>query len=313
MVADANTGTILTKASDGRRINVASSRAREQIWVFHSFQPKDMSESSYLQKLLTYYLQPKRTIDEADFEAAQNLFESKFEEDVFNILTDKGYNVQPQFKCAGFRIDLVVSGMKGRIAIECDGDLWHGPERLEQDMARQRLLERCGWTFWRIRGGDFYLDSDQSLQPLWRLLDDYDIHPCLNEADSLGQNDESPEPDLKEHSFTEKPKKSEINAPCNRLDAAISFARIRAQQGEFSRKELMGAIIGALQKCPNFTCTKDSLVSRVCAELGIIKRAGPRREFSKFVFSALKSLVNQMIIEEYKSKNERLRLIENSI
>jgi very-short-patch-repair endonuclease len=313
MVADANTGTILTKASDGRRINVASSRAREQVWVFHSFQPKDMGDSSYLQKLLTYCLKPKRSIDETDYAAAQNLFESKFEEDVFNILTDKGYNVQPQFKCAGFRIDLVVSGMQGMLAIECDGDLWHGPERLEQDMARQRLLERCGWTFWRIRGGDFYLDSEQALQPLWRLLEEYDIHPCFNEPEDLKEDEEIHEPASQEPIAADKNQPPILKASGGRLDSALSYARARAQQGEFSRKELMASIIAALQKCPNLTCTKDSLVSRVCSELGIIKRAGPRREFSKYVFSALNSLVKQMTIEEYKSKNERIRLNENSI
>jgi very-short-patch-repair endonuclease len=55
-----------------------------------------------------------------------------------------------------YRIDLVVEGMQGRLAVECDGDQWHGPDRYEQDMARQRDLERAGWNFVRIRGGDFY-------------------------------------------------------------------------------------------------------------------------------------------------------------
>ena len=35
----------------------------------------------------------------------------------------------PQFEIAGYRIDLVVEGMQGRLAVECDGDAWHGAER----------------------------------------------------------------------------------------------------------------------------------------------------------------------------------------
>jgi hypothetical protein len=38
-------------------------------------------------------------------------------------------------------------------------------------MARQRDLERAGWQFVRIRGGDFYRDSTKALEPLWAELD----------------------------------------------------------------------------------------------------------------------------------------------
>ena len=64
---------------------------------------------------------------------------------------------------AGYRIDLVVEGEKGRIAVECDGDQWHGPERYDYDMNRQRILERCGWKFWRVRGSDYYYDPEGPL------------------------------------------------------------------------------------------------------------------------------------------------------
>src|SRR5205807_552057 len=53
--------------------------------------------------------------------------------------------------------------MQGRLAVECDGDQWHGPDRYEQDMARQRDLERAGWQFVRIRGGDFYRDRGKAM------------------------------------------------------------------------------------------------------------------------------------------------------
>ena len=76
-----------------------------------------------------------------------------------------------------YRIDLVVEGMQGRLAVECDGDEWHGPERYEQDMARQRDLERAGWQFVRIRGGDFYRDSGKATEPLWSELDSLGIKP----------------------------------------------------------------------------------------------------------------------------------------
>ena len=60
--------------------------------------------------------------------------------------------------------------MDGSLAVECDGDAWHGVDRYEQDAARQRDLERCGWTFWRVRESVFRLDPGEALSDLWETL-----------------------------------------------------------------------------------------------------------------------------------------------
>ena len=45
---------------------------------------------------------------------------------------------------------MVVEGANDeRLAIECDGDRYHGPDKWADDMQRQRVLERAGWVFWR--------------------------------------------------------------------------------------------------------------------------------------------------------------------
>jgi very-short-patch-repair endonuclease len=129
-------------------------------------------------RLLSYMQNPGRqTADEGSLR-----FDSQFERDVFQLINARGYHVRTQV-CVGdptnhrYRIDLVVEGMQGRLAIECDGDEWHGAERYEQDMARQRELERAGWLFVRIRGGDFYRDPDKATEPLWSELDRLGIRP----------------------------------------------------------------------------------------------------------------------------------------
>jgi hypothetical protein len=69
--------------------------------------------------------------------------ESYFERDVLARLLSKGYRVRPQMGALGYRIDLVVEGAGDRrVAIECDGDKYHGPERWADDIQRQRMLER---------------------------------------------------------------------------------------------------------------------------------------------------------------------------
>jgi hypothetical protein len=55
-----------------------------------------------------------------------------------------------------YRIDMVVSCGDHQVALECDGDRFHGLDQIPQDMARQAVLERAGWRFIRVRGTRFF-------------------------------------------------------------------------------------------------------------------------------------------------------------
>ncbi len=168
----------LTTEQARQRFNVASSRARDQLWLFHSATLDDLSPACMRHRLLSYMLNPGRRVRDE----ARHRFESQFERDVFQMIAERGFRVRTQV-CIGdptshrYRIDLVIEGMQGRLAVECDGDRWHGPERYEEDLARQRDLERAGWQFVRIRGGDFYRDPAQATAPLWNALDRLGIRP----------------------------------------------------------------------------------------------------------------------------------------
>ena len=37
---------------------------------------------------------------------------------------------------------------------------------------RQKVLERCGWQFFRIRGCKYYTDRVNSLEALWQMMPD---------------------------------------------------------------------------------------------------------------------------------------------
>lgn len=168
----------LSNESARQRFNVAASRARDQLWLFHSATLDVLSPSCMRHRLLGYMQNPGRQTTEDRV----HRFDSQFERDVFEVISGKGFHVRTQV-CVGdptnhrYRIDLVVEGMQGRLAVECDGDEWHGPERYEQDMARQRDLERAGWQFVRIRGGDFYRDRVKATAALWTELEELGIKP----------------------------------------------------------------------------------------------------------------------------------------
>jgi very-short-patch-repair endonuclease len=109
-----------------------------------------------------------------------DLFESGFEKDIFSLISSNGYAISPQVKVGQFRIDLVVEGLRNRLAIECDGDSWHGAEKWEEDLERQQQLERVGWIFCRIRASEFYRDPHRSILPILKKIDDLGIEKGLN-------------------------------------------------------------------------------------------------------------------------------------
>ncbi|MGB7291006.1 MAG: AAA domain-containing protein [Thermodesulfobacteriota bacterium] len=173
----------LTGISDQRRFNVAMSRARDQVCLFHSVQQHDLSREDLRWRLLNFFYSPgKEALDEL-YEELDRLerevnrssrqpgeqpapYESWFEVDVALELLRRRYRLRPQYEVAGYRIDLVVEGLDNRLAVECDGDNWHGPDRYEEDMVRQRQLERANWTFVRIRESEFYADRSSAVRQI---------------------------------------------------------------------------------------------------------------------------------------------------
>lgn len=178
----------LTAVSYVQRFNVAASRAKDQMWVYHSMPREALLNTEDMRfQLLDYcYGAVNRSRSESVAPEAGSVpedvevppFDSLFEQRVFNRIFDRGYTVWPQFEALGYNIDLVIIGAKSRLAIECDGDFWHGPEQYEADLARQRELERCGWEFFRIRESQFYADMPGVLQKLWDTLDELGIRPA---------------------------------------------------------------------------------------------------------------------------------------
>ncbi len=168
-----------------RAFNVAASRAQDQLWLFHSVTADSLREKDLRHSLLTYMLSTSPApadpmpvgVTRDDRHVA---FDSLFEQRVFLDIIDRGYHVNPQVEVNSRRIDLVVTGGAGRIAVECDGDAFHTtPEQRARDLERERELKRCGWEFWRIRESAYYLDPVGALSGLWAELDRRGIAPTI--------------------------------------------------------------------------------------------------------------------------------------
>lgn len=168
VVADDN-GYQAVRTPDKQRINVAASRAQDQLWVFHTVDPATLHHEDQRRALIEYVMDGGQryvpTPNQLD------LCESEFERDVLRDIVAHGFDVIPQYRVGSYRIDLVVELGTGRLAVECDGDRFHGFEEYDRDIRRQRVLERLGWKFWRVRASEYYLDPGKAMSRLWSMID----------------------------------------------------------------------------------------------------------------------------------------------
>jgi very-short-patch-repair endonuclease len=179
MVDSPGEGPLTLRTEDGfdymykKRYNVAVSRARDQLWVVHSLDPdSDLKNGDIRKRLIRYAMNPQAFMQNAE---AEKKTDSEFEERVMKRLLQAGYHVIPQWSVGSYRIDLVIEGAGKRLAVECDGDRWHTLENLDDDMARQAILERLGWRFVRIRGSQFFRDPDKAVEPVFARLRELEI------------------------------------------------------------------------------------------------------------------------------------------
>lgn len=174
----------LTKKDAAQRFNVAATRGRDQIFLYHSIPLNEFqNRNDWRFKLLNWYYNPKTEELEAGRAALKKEYDngraSQFSFDVGNILIDRGYRVVPEYPVIGYRIDLIVQGESARLAVECDGDQYHPLEKWEEDQVRERQLRRAGWVFWRVSGSSFYRHKGRALDSLWEKLNELGIKSII--------------------------------------------------------------------------------------------------------------------------------------
>jgi very-short-patch-repair endonuclease len=166
-------GPILS-AGGRRRLNVAATRAKEQVIVVSSFVYSDINSAQvkagtgleFLKNYLQYASSGGKLLSRGEL---TNEPMNDFEADVFDALCAKGIEMVPQVGCSKFRIDLAASHPtqpgKFVLAIECDGATYHSSYTArDRDRLRQQQLEALGWTFHRIWSTDWFMRRDEEVE-----------------------------------------------------------------------------------------------------------------------------------------------------
>jgi very-short-patch-repair endonuclease len=131
--------------------------------VFSSMKPKDIQDEgkNWGVRALKGYLQFARSGSWILPTASRVDCDSEFEEWVLQGLQANGYEAVPQLGFAGYRLDLAVRNPKHPgtflCGIECDGATYHSARSVrERDRLRQEVLERLGWSIYRIWSTDWF-------------------------------------------------------------------------------------------------------------------------------------------------------------
>lgn len=227
MVVDPERCHALSGNAYDQRFNVAASRARDRMYLVRSVTAEQLSEKDVRLSLLSHFDKPS-VEQSVDQEGLLKLCESGFEREVFSMLVQHGYRVLPQVRSGSYRLDMVVEGANDtRLAVECDGDAFHGPERWASDMNRQRILERAGWTFWRCFASTWCLRKDEVFEELAERLKSMGIEP-VGALERL--------PSLVEHREWTPPKESEEpDAIDEVIDDAVATALQKRGAGGLAR------------------------------------------------------------------------------
>ncbi|WP_317176015.1 DUF4011 domain-containing protein [Halomontanus rarus] len=186
----------LNNSGGERRLNVAVTRARDQITVVSSIRHSDIdltkSNSRGVEDFkhyLEYAEVGESALRKETSSTGVDHFDSGFEEAVCDALRSRGYDVETQVQSAGYSIDL---GLKhpnhpGKyvLGIECDGAAYHSSKTArDRDRTRQAVLEDLGWEIHRIWSPDWTANRDGQLDAI-----DEKVERLLEFADTPGRAD----------------------------------------------------------------------------------------------------------------------------
>ncbi|XJC76980.1 AAA domain-containing protein [Delftia tsuruhatensis] len=171
----------LNRDGGERRLNVAVTRARQELRIFSSLRGEQMDLSRTqaagvrdLKHFLEFAERGPRALAESHH-GSQGDFDSPFEASVAQALERKGWRVHTQIGASSFRVDLGVvhpdhagSYLAG---VECDGATYHrSATARDRDKLREQVLRGLGWQILRIWSTDWWVNPGGTLERIHAAL-----------------------------------------------------------------------------------------------------------------------------------------------
>ncbi|MFT9359651.1 DUF4011 domain-containing protein [Acetobacter okinawensis] len=174
----------LNRDGGERRLNVAITRAREQLIVFGSLRGDQIAiertRAEGVRDLRRFLLFAERGPMALAGAHAGSVggYDSLFEVEVATMLQAKGWEVMTQVGVSGFRVDLGVIDpdlpSTFLAGVECDGATYHrSATARDRDRLRQAVLENLGWNILRIWSTDWWTNAPREVERIDAVLQSF--------------------------------------------------------------------------------------------------------------------------------------------
>ena len=163
----------LNQEGGWRRLNVAVTRARQEMLIFSSLRPEQLDCSrtnargvadlkaflEYAQLGTTTYNKTSLPSTAADIEFEQQLAEK---------LKERKHLVASSIGCSGYRIDIAIidpnNSARFLLGIACDGNTYKQAKTArDRDKLRDAVLRNLGWQIHRVWSTDWWENSEREL------------------------------------------------------------------------------------------------------------------------------------------------------
>ncbi|WP_108818526.1 DUF3320 domain-containing protein [Pseudovibrio sp. Alg231-02] len=173
----------INKDGGERRLNVAVTRAREELLIFSTVTADAIDTSrtkalgvKHLKEFLSFAEKGTIALAASD-DGSVGGYDSPFEEAVSEALQMRGWTIVPQVGVSGFRVDLgiVHPDKPGAFiaGVECDGATYHSSATArDRDKVREQVLRNLGWEILRIWSPDWWYDSQHVADEIHHKLRD---------------------------------------------------------------------------------------------------------------------------------------------
>ena len=195
----------LNRQGGERRLNVAITRAKEQVVVFSSIHANQIELSrtnavgaAHLKYFLDYA--EKKVNIYSDFNSENNV--DGLRDEIAEFLIGKGYTVERNVGCSGFRIDLALRHPERSeeflLGIECDNAAYAAQNTTrDRDNLRHQVLKGLGWHTYRAWCVDWTFDRERAEKALLEFIEEVKSIPTELPAAVSGEkaeiNENTPE------------------------------------------------------------------------------------------------------------------------
>ena len=302
----------LNRDGGERRLNVAVTRARQELLVFSGFTADQIYTSrtkavgaAHLKTFLDFAERGAIALPAQD-RGSVGGFDSPFEEAVVAQLQALGWQIVSQVGISGFRVDIGIRhpDLPGAYlaGVECDGATYHSSATArDRDKVREQVLRGLGWNIFRVWSTDWWFDLPGCVQRLHEsltsLLEDSRRHRAEQEAAEsvaaettswdMGREVETIEPEPEPEPVPEQ------TSPPQPQDLVVELVAVPDAQPQPAAAEAM-PILAHAASAPHETTTVERY--RITDLSGIV--ADPNQFYDFAYRNTLKAMVDAVVAQE---------------